>query len=883
MFDREGLKALGFGGATLALALVAVVALGAPLAATGAHVLPSALEPASTGGAEAVDRALAKLSQNRRLLVIGAHPDDEDTSTLARVARGDQGEAAYLSLSRGEGGQNLTGTELGLELGIVRSHELLAARRVDGARQYFARAFDFGYTRSLDETLRFWPEPLLLEDVVRVMRRFRPQVVLSVFGNDASGGHGQHQAAGRVAHEAFPLAGDAAALPQLGAEGLVPWSPQALYRGAFFAPERATAKTSLGVVDPWSGLSIAQLARLSRSQHHTQAMGRLLDLGGAETLAVWEAGAGEGGHDLFAGVDTTLASIAATIPDAARRAAVARELDAAGTAAREARARLLPGDLAPAARALETISTRLDAADAALRGCSEPGCVAAAGLIDEKRAVAAEGLAAALGLVLDAAVDREALVPGEGATLTVTIWNTGSAAVDLTRLEIATAFGAVTPPAGLPRPLAAGELVKLDVALAPPATAAPTVPGYLARPLAGEMYDWTALSPAERGEPFGPAVVSVRLAFASHGAAGELGRDAVARSGDPAIGEVRRPLRIVPRLEVTVAPGLVVLPLGRATLPRLRVALRSNARAPLAGDLRLELPCAGAARPLGRFQLAAAGAEATFDAPLPSCAGAGRDRARVVARMDDGEELVGAYPLVAPPLVPPTPEPRAAATTVVRIDLALPKLRSIAYVPGAADQLPELLAEVGLPVEVVSGETLASVDLARYDVVVIGPRAFSTDDSLPRANARLLDWVRGGGTMIVQYQQSPFTDGNLAPLPLTFARPADRVTDETAPVTVLAPAGALSTTPNRLTAEDWEGWVQERTLYVPHEWDAGWTPFVEMKDPDQPPTRGALLEAKVGKGRYVYTGIAFFRELPAGVPGAWRLFANLLTLGEAKR
>ncbi len=251
-----------------------------------------------------------------------------------------------------------------------------------------------------------------------------------------------------------------------------------------------------------------------------------------------------------------------------------------------------------------------------------------------------------------------------------------------------------------------------------------------------------------------------------------------------------------------------------------------------------------------------------------------------MARLDDGEELAGAYPLVAPPLVPPTPEARAAETTVARLDLQLPKLRSIAYVPGAADEIPELLAAVGLPVEVVSGETLASADLTSYDVVVIGPRAYSSDDALVHANARLLDWVRGGGTMIVQNQQSPYTDGKLAPLSLTFTRPVDRVTDETAPVTLLAPADPIVTTPNRLGADDWQGWIQERTLYLPREWDAGWTPLLEMKDPDQPATRGALLETRLGKGRYVYTGIAFFRQLPGGVPGAWRLFANLLALGE---
>jgi hypothetical protein len=200
--------------------------------------------------------------------------------------------------------------------------------------------------------------------------------------------------------------------------------------------------------------------------------------------------------------------------------------------------------------------------------------------------------------------------------------------------------------------------------------------------------------------------------------------------------------------------------------------------------------------------------------------------------------------------------------------------------PGVSDRVPDLLAETGLPVETIDGAALATADLARYDVVVLGTRAYEGDRGLARANARLLDWVRAGGTMIVQYQQYPFVEGKFAPLALELARPHDRITDETAPVTLLAPQHRALTTPNRIGAADWDGWVQERALYMPHTWDAGYTPLLEMTDPGEQTQRGALLIADLGKGHYVYTGIAFFRQLPAGVPGAWRLFANLLALGE---
>ena len=354
-------------------ALLAAVSpvLVAPVRATEATVLPSALEPAGTGGAEAVDRALAKLAGNRRLLVVAAHPDDEDTSLLALVSR-QGGEAAYLSLSRGDGGQNLVGPELGVELGLLRTEELLAARRVDGARQYFTRALDFGYTRSLDETLARWPRETLAEDFARVVWRFRPQVVVSIFGNDGSGGHGQHRAAGWVAHETFGRLGDGGAFPTLVAEGLQPWQPAALYRAAWFQPELATATLSLAAVDPWSGRSVAQLAMESRSQHRSQDMGRLLELGPRDARLAWVAGgAGKGAKEPFEGIDTSLAGIVAGLPVAD---ALAPRLAGVEARARAARERLRPAALGELAADFAAMVRDLGEAARLARGCDATGC-----------------------------------------------------------------------------------------------------------------------------------------------------------------------------------------------------------------------------------------------------------------------------------------------------------------------------------------------------------------------------------------------------------------------------------------------------------------------------------------------------------------------------
>src|SRR5436305_4742514 len=335
--------------------------------APAAQLAAPPLEPAATGGLPEVDRALARLATNKRLLVIGAHPDDEDTSLIALVSRGMGGDAAYLSLSRGEGGQNVIGPELGASLGLLRTRELLAARAVDGGRQFFSRAFDFGYTRSLDETLRLWPKDVLVEDTVRVIRRFKPQVIVSVFPGVPHPNHGQHQAAGVAAYAAFPLAGDPKALPALAAEGLPPWSPQVLYRSTYFDPNSSTMTLPTGTIDPLAGKSIFQLAMASRSMHRSQDMGQIQKLGPNQSRVAWvQGGEGKEAKNLFDGIDTRLSSIAATVADAGRRKSVRDRLDAAQATAERTRAALTPARLDAAVPAFLDILKDLQAARAAL-------------------------------------------------------------------------------------------------------------------------------------------------------------------------------------------------------------------------------------------------------------------------------------------------------------------------------------------------------------------------------------------------------------------------------------------------------------------------------------------------------------------------------------
>jgi LmbE family N-acetylglucosaminyl deacetylase len=868
-------------GALAAALLAALCLSAAPVRAAREPASAGyALTPPAAGGLEAVDRALSRLGTHRRLLVVGAHPDDEDTEILAYVARGLGGEAAYLSLTRGEGGQNLVGPDLGVGLGLVRSQELAAARRLDGARQYFTRAYDFGFTRSLDETFARWPRAVLQEDAVRVMRRFRPQVVVAIFNGTARDGHGQHQASGVIARDAYRMAADPAAFPSLAAEGLPPWTAGTLLQetGYWDDKDNTTVVLETGKVDPLTGRSVYQIAMASRSLHRSQDMGSLQEPGPNRTMVGWvEGGAGRSGNELFSGVDTRLRAMADEVRDPARRETIARTLDAVEASVAETRRRVSTPGLGSAVPALGRILADLRAA----RGLVSDGDGGAAMLLDEKIALAETALAAAAEVTLDAVSAREVAASGEAFEVTASVWNAGPERVEVqsVTLESPDGWSVEADAAAGARTVAPGKLEEWKSRATVPAQAPPTIPYFLERPLKGDLYDWSSAPPAVRGEPFEPPPLTAVARLTIGGQAVALARDVSYRLRDQAIGEVRRPVRAVPSLEVSVAPGLLVWPLSTAER-RLEVTLTSNAARPLAGKLEVQPPTGWPPVAAVPFSLTKAGEAAFVDVVLkpPARFVPGRHTVRFVATLDDASHGSSDLDirLIDYGYIPRTPQPERSEASISAADIRFPPIRRLGYVRGAADRVPEALSGVGLPVEVLTGKDLEAADLSGYDAILLGSRAYETDPALARANGRLLDYVRRGGLLVVQYQQYPFVQGGYAPFPIEIARPHDRVTDENAAVTMLDPQSPVFVTPNRIGPADWEGWVQERGLYFARSWGAEYTPLLAMADPGGPEQKGALLAAKLGKGRYVYTGLAFFRQLPAGVPGAYRLLANLL-------
>lgn len=912
-----------------AAALAAAVALTAPAAPLAAQ-----LEPPSTGGAVELAHALGMLGHYRRVLVIGAHPDDEDTELLTVLARGMGVETAYLSLTRGEGGQNVIGPELGEALGLLRTEELLAARRLDGARQYFTRAYDFGYSKTLEETWRHWPRDSVLKDVVRIVRRFRPQILVSIFSGTPRDGHGQHQAAGWAAREGFGAAGDPTRFPELESEeGLRPWVPLKLYRSTRFDSAATTLTLDGAVLDRAVGKTYHQIAMAGRSRHRSQDMGQLQTLGPSRVrLALVEdrTGARAAGRGaLFDGIDTGLGAMPwADPPDAGPADSLAARRERFAARIDSALRRPEPDD-----RTAELFERAL--ADATLP--VGPGVPARRSVeLEDQLRHLESALANLRGVLADAYTGDARVVPGLPSEIELRAWNGGDRGADLAVRVHAPPGWRVDSALDSVR-LGPGEVRSAVARVTVPAGWPVTTPYFLRAPLIGALYDWSRADPAERGLPFEPPPVWAEFRA---GEGWALRREVTGRERDQALGEVRRPLVVVPRVDVKLAPDTLVWPIEDRRPRRFTVTLAQHGRERAAGTVRLELPPGWppvAARP---FELDREDetASLSFEVRPPARPAPGAFRIRAVATDAAGATYERGIRTVDYPHIRPRSyaEPAMALVRVAR--LALPRLARVGYVRGAADRVPEALRTAGVPVTLLDARALERGDLSRYDAIVIGSRAYETEPALGRNNARLIAYARGGGTLIVQYQQYDFFRRRYAPYPLTVGgrplrleeatgRPRaagpppsggdtlgaasrrdtpgrtlardtlgpaaadgsrsgppvshDRVTDETAPVVAVRPVHPVLLRPNRLGPEDWEGWVQERGLYFARTWDPAYRPVIETHDPGDSPLEGGLLVARVGRGTYVYTGLSFFRQLPAGVPGAFRLFANLLALAHA--
>ena len=866
---------LAWASALLASAMV----MTSPAHAAGPPPQPNAAE---------LELALRRLGVVGSVLYVAAHPDDENTGLLAYLANGALLRTGYLSITRGDGGQNLVGPEQGPELGLIRTQELLAARRVDGAEQFFTRARDFGYSKSPRETLQIWGKDAILADVVWVIRRFRPDVIITRFSPEPADTHGHHTASAMLAVEAFHAAADPTFHPEQLQAGVTPWQARRLLwnRAAFLAKPGEDLsrydKLEIGGYNPLLGASTGEIAAESRSMHKSQGFGvarsrgptteyfsTLAEADGADAA---RTGAAKGGAPASR---SGMTSVLGAVDVSWRRFA--------GTDALRAAIDKVGHDFTPSAPHL-SIPALLDVDDRL------------AAIADEtwrtrKQHEVRELVLGCAGLFVDATAADFRVAPGHDLEVTGTVVDRSPAAITLKEVVFPTAGGRAVDGRALAAPAGAvGVPVEIKRTVTVPPDAVPTTPYWLAASPEAGLYP--AADPRDIGKPEDtpPLAVDFVLGLGRHLIT--VSRPIAYKWTDPVAGERYRPLEITPAVSVAPDTKVLMFPERRRTPSLVTVRLTAGA-ASVSGVLRPELPEGWTIEPTAApFTLEGKGAERELAFRVARAAvkgGAGAPAAKLASTLrfvaEVGEaRLSRGVVHIEHPHIPTQTRLVDAEVRLVPLAIDLGGVGRIGYIPGAGDDVPASLRRVGYDVRILGDDVLreGGAGLAGFDAIVVGVRAFNTSERVRAAHDTLMKYVEAGGTLVVQYN----TNSRLGPLttpvgPHPFEISHDRVTDETAPVTFSDLAHPAVSIPNRITGLDFEGWVQERGLYFAGKWDPRYQTVLSMNDPGEKPLTGSLLWAKHGKGTFVYTGLAFFRQLPAGVPGAYRLFANLVAGGRS--
>jgi LmbE family N-acetylglucosaminyl deacetylase len=836
------------------LVLVSTVAIDRSAAA--------AAGPPPQPNAAQIALGLRKLGVVGSVLYVAAHPDDENTALLTYLANGARVRTGYLSITRGDGGQNLIGSEQGPALGLIRTQELLAARRIDGAEQFFTRARDFGYSKSPDETLRIWGKDAVLADVVAVIRQFRPDVIVTRFSPQPSDTHGHHTASAMLAVEAFRAAADPKFAPDQIARGLAPWQARRIFwnRSSWaIKPGDNLAgdiKLDIDEYNPLLGASYGEIAADSRSMHKSQGFG--VARSRAPIVEYFRVLADADPKALPA----TRTSILDAFDPSWRRFPGGARID---DLVAKAIASFDPAHPAASIAALVAIDAALDA-------------VPDAGWRTQKHHEVRELVLACAGLFVEATAADHRAVAGSSVEVTATALARLPADVKLATLRWPFADRPVAIGAAVDakKPFEAKQTITL------PPELPPTTPYWLDAPPSPGLY--AIPDAALIGAPESPAPLAVDFGLMIAGRLFVVRRAVAYKWTDPVAGERYRAVEITPA--VSVRPDATVLLFPSKEAKRVSVELTAGAPS-VTGTLKVENAPGWRVEPASvPFTLGAVGSAARFEfsvRPVPGNKGGIRaseasGAVRFVAE-SGGRRFSRGVVRIEHPHIPIQTTLVDAQVRTVPVRLATGGVSKVGYFPGPGDEVPASLRSVGYDVTLLSEETLSAnaAALARFDAIVIGVRAFNTSERLRAAHAALMTYVERGGTLVVQYN----TNNRLAPLtaslgPWPFDIGQKRVTDEAAKVDFVLPRHAALTTPNALGAGDFEGWVQERGLYFADKWDSHYETPLAMHDPDEPALAGSLLWARHGKGTFVYTGLAFFRQLPAGVPGAYRLLANLI-------
>ncbi len=894
---------------------------------------PNAIAIALNQGAAALWQSLCKLHTRASVILFTAHPDDEDGGMLAYESRGVGADTTLFTLNRGEGGQNVMSADFWDQLGLVRTQELLAADRYYDAHQYFSRVADFGFTKTKEEALDKWGYERVLYDSVRVVRLTRPLVVASVFAGNVSDGHGQHQVAGQMAQEVYKAAADPNMFPDQIRAGLRPWTPLKVYvrlpfatitdKGVYdyatghWAPARfrnyisntwidgrpvATLQIPEGQYSAALGLSYIQISRKGLDQQKSQNGGIGIPAAGpvfsAYHLYASRVPVTSKETTFFDGIDVTLMGIASYAPP--DQAAWIRVRLASINSHIEHAMQKFPVDspekIAPdiADGLIETnaliqeIQKKQIPGDASYNMLHE---------LNIKKVQFNTALVQALGLSIHAIVSPEsntesvgfyqsdqdtfqAAIPGQSFHVKVHLANGGSEPVSVKDVQLETNpdkdWKLVLQGEKL-KELAAGQAGDASFAVTVSSDATITMP-YFTRPSFEQPY-YNISSQAYANLPEMPYPLSARATFTYRNA--EVILDQVIQTVHrvTGTGPVENPIIVSPAISVWVSPKAGIVPLTSRSL-EVSTLIHSNVRGKAEGTISLQLPAGWISTPSqAKFVTMQNGDEEKIIFKITPNTIESREYKITAAAKYMGKTYSSGYTAVGYPGLRPCLYYRAATYRTTGVDIHLPKNLKVAYVTGTGDSVPGSLQDIGIQPVILSAQDIAGGDLNSYNAIILGVRAYAVRPELKTHNTRLLQYVKNGGTLIVQYN-TPEYDHNYGPYPYKLSNNPEKVIDENSQVVLLEPNYPALTWPNKITEEDFHGWVEERGHGFMYSWDPHYKALTETHDPGQAPQKGGLLVAHYGKGFYVYAGYAFYRQLPEGVPGAFRMLANLISLSE---
>ena len=857
-----------------------------------ATVTPAGFQnPPADQGAAGAWQKLAKLRTTASVLHTTAHPDDEHGGVLAMLSRGEGAQVSLLTLTRGESGDNALGPELFDALGLIRTEELLLADRYYGVdRQYFGTVVDYGFSKRLDETIEKWGIDYVLRDIVGVIRAERPLVVIARFQGNERDGHGNHSAAGLVTQEAFAKAGDPAIFPDQLAKGLRPWRPLKLYMGGVRANEDWTIRVDAGRYDPVLGDSYQSIARRGLSFQRSQNGGRsALAPGPAVSYykrlqSTVQASAKE--QSFFDSIDITLPGIYRTLGKTAppgsveTLTAVAGEIDAAVRAFSFTK----PSASAPAlARALGLLR----------RAIAETRDEDVAFMLRAKERQATEALDAVLGIALTAVAQPAGtpepagpfnpgpaamppVVPGQRFDVNVTFVNRSGVDVRDVRISLDSPERWMSTPAdSAPAAAAENEPIARTFTVTVPPAAKVSRPYFSRNSIQATRYE--VADAAALHKPYADPPLSVVARYVVEGVPIESPRPVTRLEANLPYGYDTRTLAVVPALAVTLTPGHAVVPIGGSRPVIFQAEVTNNQEGRVDGELRLNMPQGWTATPAAHelhFTRAGERAQFRFAVAAPSVTAKPYDIS-AVARVA-GQEFSEGYSITRYRDLETRYLYRKAAATVTGVEVKVPAGLKVGYVMGIGDEVPAALAQLGADVQLLGERELAGAQLSQFDAIITGTRAYAVRQDLITYNRRLLDYVRDGGNLIVLYNTFELDPKLYAPYPGELTRTAEEVSEEASPLEFLAADAPVLNTPNKITKGDFDNWVEQRGSKFWSSWDSRYTPIIATWDRGQAPQKGGWLHARFGKGNYTYFAYALHRQLPYGVPGAYRIVANLL-------